>query len=311
MDDVLTIGIRFALYANLMLLFGVPLFAIYSLEGSERLNGRVLPLRAVILWLSVSAIGLSLLSIVAMTASMADVPLLEVDSTSVRMMIAETPMGQAWKVRIGALLITLSVAIVSGQRKRPTWLGVVSLGAAAALTSLAWTGHGAAGEGTDGTRQLVADIVHLLAAGAWLGALTALGLLLLRPLENMSGEHLRVAHRALNGFAVTGAIIVALVVVSGLVNSLILVGLEHLLSITSSLYGQLLLAKLALFAIMLGLAANNRYRLTPKFELAIRDGNPHTALFLLRRSLMLETGAAFAILALVAWLGTLQPPMGM
>ena len=169
MIDTLTIGIRFALYVNLMLLFGLPLFGLYALKGAERLHGNVLPFRALATWLSATGIALSVLSIIAMTASMAGVTLLEVDRASVSMMISETPMGQAWAVRMAALSTTLTIATVMGQRKAPAWLMLVSLGSATALASLAWTGHGAASEGVAGTRHLIADIVHLLAAGAWIG----------------------------------------------------------------------------------------------------------------------------------------------
>ncbi|MFT6568809.1 MAG: putative copper resistance protein D, partial [Sphingomonas echinoides] len=72
-------------------------------------------------------------------------------------------------------------------------------------------------------------------------------------------------------------------------------------------YGQLLLAKLALFALMLGLAALNRFRLTPRFEASIAASDHRGALGALRRSLGAETGCIIAILALVAWLGTLEP----
>ena len=41
---------------------------------------------------------------------------------------------------------------------------------ATALASLSWNGHAAAGDGFGGTMRLVAGIVHLLAAGAWVGA---------------------------------------------------------------------------------------------------------------------------------------------
>jgi copper resistance protein D len=41
MTDQLNIGIRFALYANLMLLFGLPLFERYALKGPERLQNAV------------------------------------------------------------------------------------------------------------------------------------------------------------------------------------------------------------------------------------------------------------------------------
>ncbi len=311
MIDTLTIGIRFALYVNLMLLFGLPLFGLYGLKGPERLRGNVLPFRLMTIWLSATAILLSVLSIVAMTASMAGVELLEVDRASVEMMIYETPMGNAWAARIGALLMSFTIAIVMGGRKTPLWLALVSISAAGALASLAWTGHGAASDGIAGTRHLIADIVHLLAAGAWFGALVALGALLFRPARSMSKDHIRLTHRALEGFSLIGGLIVALIVLSGLVNSWMLVGPEHLLSMRSTLYGQLLIAKLLLFGGMLGLAAANRFRLTPAFGNAITGGGTLPAISQLRVSVICETSAALIILGLVAWLGTLEPPMSM
>ena len=311
MIDTLTIGIRFALYVNLMLLFGLPLFGLYGLKGGERLHSNVLPLRALAIWLSATGIALSVLSIFAMTAAMAGVALLEVDRASVSMMISETPMGRAWVVRMAALFATLIVALAMGRGKTPTWLVLVSLGSAGALASLAWTGHGAASEGVAGTRHLIADIVHLLASGAWIGALAALGALLFRPARSMSKEHIRLTHRALEGFSLIGTAIVALIVVSGLLNSWILVGPEHLLSMGATLYGQLLIAKLALFGGMLGLAAANRFHLTPAFDRAITGGGTLATISRLRLSMICETGAALAILGLVAWLGTLEPPMSM
>lgn len=311
MIDTLTIGIRFALYVNLMLLFGLPLFGLYGLKSAERLRSNVLPLRAIVIGLSATGIALSVLSIFAMTASMAGVALLEVDRASVSMMISETPMGQAWVVRMAALFATLILAIATGRGKAATWLVLVSSGSAGALASLAWTGHGAASEGVAGTRQLVADIVHLLASGAWIGALVALGALLFRPARSMSDDHIRLTHRALEGFSGIGTVIVVLIVVSGLLNSWMLVGPEHLLSMQSTLYGQLLTAKLALFGIMLVLAAANRFRLTPAFNRAITGGGTLPAICRLRLSMIYETSAALVILGLVAWLGTLEPPMSM
>ena len=294
-----------------MLLFGLPLFGLYGLKGGERLHGNVLPLRALAIWLSATGIALSVLSIFAMTAAMAGVALLAIDRASVSMMIAETPMGRAWAVRMAALFGTLIIGIAMGRRKTPTWLVLVSLGSATALASLAWTGHGAASEGVAGTRHLIADIVHLLASGAWIGALAALGALLFRPARAMSDDHIRLTHRALEGFSLIGTAIVALIVVSGLLNSWILVGPEHLLSMGATLYGQLLIAKLALFGGMLGLAAANRFHLTPAFDHAITGGGTLPAISRLRLSMICETGAALAILGLVAWLGTLAPPMSM
>ena len=87
-----------------------------------------------------------------------------------------------------------------------------------------------------------------------------------------------------------------------------MVGVDHLVSLPTALYGQLLIAKLTLFAIMLGLASLNRFRLTPAFERSIADANHGRALNALRLSLGIEATSVVVILGLVAWLGTLAPP---
>ena len=94
-----------------------------------------------------------------------------------------------------------------------------------------------------------------------------------------------------------------------IINSLSLMGLPHPYALFASRYGQLLLIKLALFAAMLVLAGANRWRLTPALGAAIANGNPAPALRGLRQSLVLETSTVLTILAVVAWLGTLEPIM--
>lgn len=309
MADPLGIVIRFALYINLMVLFGLPLFALYALRGGQRFANAVLPVRAATIGTGMLALALSALSIVAMTASMAGVPLFDVDRASVTMMINETPMGVAWQVRLVALLLAVLAGVGLKGRAPLAWSAVIVGASATALATLAWTGHGAANEGVVGQTQLAADIVHLLASGAWLGALVALAALAFRWSAGMSIDEVRLVHRALERFSLVGSVIVGLIVITGLVNGYMLVGPANMLSLPSSLYGQLLIVKLALFAAMLALAAANRWRLTPALQRAIGDGNTAPAMRLLRRSVIVETVAAATILALVAWLGTLQPPM--
>ena len=308
MTDQLNIGIRLALYANLMLLFGLPLFGLYALSGAERLQNAILPLRALTAWLSVFGIAFSVLGVAAMTASMAGVGMFDVDTDSISVMIFETPMGNAWVVRMFAMLSTLIAAFsMMGSNGLPNSV-FVALGSGVALASLAWTGHGAAGEGSAGTAQLIADIIHLLSAGAWLGALAALMLMLFRNAKTMSQEYLRLTHRLLAGFSVAGTVIVTLVIGSGLVNGWVLVGPHNITTLRTTPYGQFLIAKLLLLAIMLVLAATNRFRLTPAFGRALHSGGTSAAVGKLRKSLALELGFFIIILGLVAWLGTLEPP---
>jgi putative copper resistance protein D len=123
----------------------------------------------------------------------------------------------------------------------------------------------------------------------------------------MTAEHLQLAHRALDGFATIGTIVVAILIVSGMANLLLVVGFGQLARLLGSRYGQLLLLKLAAFAAMLGLAASHRFRLVPAFERALAAEAHDAALGVLRKSLVVETLCAVLILALVAWLGMLEP----
>jgi putative copper resistance protein D len=97
-------------------------------------------------------------------------------------------------------------------------------------------------------------------------------------------------------------------VITGLINSWLLVGAANLAALVTTLYGLLLLAKLVLFAAMLGLASLNRFRITPAFQRSIAMADHDGTLVALRVSLAVETACLIGFLALVAWLGTLAPP---
>jgi putative copper resistance protein D len=61
---------------------------------------------------------------------------------------------------------------------------------------------------------------------------------------------------------------------------------------------------------MLALAASNRWRLTPRLQAALASsGAIGPALRALRASLFAETALAFLVLAIVAVLGILEPPV--
>ena len=300
MSDWPLIAVRFGVYATIAILFGLSAFGLYGLRRGER--GGALTLRGWLIASSIAGLALSTSWLLLMAASMADVPLWPVDRAAIDGLLSDSAIGTAWKVRVIALL----VAGLAATRTR--WLPVVAASSAVALASLAWTGHGSVGERMPGWGHLGADILHLIASSAWVGALLGLILLISRPIARIDRGHLDLTHRALHGFGAVGTIVVATIVVTGLVNSWFMVGIDNLASLPNTLYGQLLLAKLALFAVMLGLAALNRFRLTPAFERSIAAADHRGALGALRRSLAFETACVTVILALVAWLGTLAPP---
>lgn len=304
----LAVAVRFLLYLDLMVLFGLAAFSLHALRGGERVSGALLPLASLVAGTAFGGALLSLLGLAALAASLAGTGLFALDRETLDVLLLETSNGAAWQLRMAALAVAFVAAWPVRHRGTATaGAALATLAGGTALASLAWGGHGAAGEGASGWLRLGADIVHLLAAGIWVGALFAMLLLLLRPARKIDRTHLRVSHRVLAGFSSLGTLVVGALVVSGVVNLLGTTGLDGIAAFPAARYGQLLLAKLALFAAMFALAAGNRFRLVPRFERAMAAGDHAAALAALRRSLAMETACAVAILALVAWLGMLDP----
>jgi len=300
-DDALAILVRWALVADLMLLFGALLFAIYTAPGAVAKTGPTL--RSLMLVTAFVGILLSVLGILILAATLNGAALGDVDLASITMVVTATGAGTAFRVRIAALATAFALGLQN--RGSRVIASLTMLMGAIALSSLAWSGHGVMDDGPTGVIHLTADIVHLLAAGIWVGALGAL----LWQLLTANSDDAAASHSALAGFATFGTASVALVLASGLINSWLLVGPANLLSLGGSLYGQLLLIKLGLFAGMLALATLNRFRLAPALRAALTNGDVGLATQQLRLSLTLETLAAVTILGLVAWLGTLEPPV--
>ena len=294
------IAVRFGVYLTVGILFGLSVFGYTGLRLGER--GNALALRGWLIAGGAAGVALSACWLVLLASSMADVPVWPIDHAAVGAFLSAGAIGTAWKIRMATLLLAMLAAI----RNRDLLL--VVLASMVALATLAWTGHGSVDEGLIGWLHLGADILHLIASAAWVGALLGLVLLVMKPITRVDREHLDLTHRALHGFGTIGTIVVFTLVVTGFVNSWLLVGFANVLSLPTTLYGQLLIAKLLLFTAMLAFAALNRFRLTPAFEQSIAKADHRGALVHLRRSLTIETAFVVLILGLVAWLGTLAPP---
>jgi putative copper resistance protein D len=201
--------------------------------------------------------------------------------------LAGTRFGVLSIVRL-ILALALAAAVVSPALR---WLQLAA--AAALLGSLALIGHAGATPGAAGDLQLAADMVHLLAAGAWLGSLPGLALLLALPRPPKG-----LAAAATARFSILGMACAAALLATGIVNSCLLLGSPRDLVATS--YGRLLSLKLGLFVALLGVAAVNKFHLTPRLS---SSGARH----LLARNCWVETGLGAGIVFLVGALGTLPP----
>lgn len=282
MTDTGLIAARIAVYVAMMLAAGVPLYLL-TVRQPAALAGNACRMAGLA---ALGGLAASTWWALASVASMAAVPVAQLDLALVSSVLQATPLGTVLAIRLFAL-VAAAFAL---------WNNRTRAGAAAAslaLATCAWTGHAGGSEAGLGAAHRAGDVLHLLAAATWLGALT---LFLTAALRGDDRQGL-VVH--LSRFAATGSVIVLVLSLTGLANALIIAGWPP---DWNNGWFLVLAAKLALFAALLGLAATNRWRLTPALS-----HDPANNLMPLRLSLLAETAAALAVIALVGWLGTLSP----
>lgn len=305
MIEPAVIILRLTQYVGATVLTGSSLFLIYALPASGAAAAgrarwpRRLLVGAALLLGATALLGLGAQSVM-LSGSVAE----GVKPETLSAVVSGMDLGKAAIVRAVAALAA-ALLLVLLRPSRLTWIVTAALGLIA-TASLAWMGHGAVTEGALGLLHLASDILHAVAAAVWIGALMGFfGLLVARQRSVEANEAL---HGALHRFSGVGSTLVAVLVATGLINTWVLVGPDHLEALWTTSYGQLLSLKVALFMGMLALAAGNRFRLTPALGRANAAGSSDSALVALRRSIALEAMLGFAVLSLVAWFGTLAPP---
>ena len=277
-------------------------------------------LRVRLMWIVWIALATALVSgaawLVLLAAEIGDVTVVEAISQGWPwLVLTDTTFGNAWMVRLG---IAAPLAVLLAMRRyanplpsRDRIRGRVGtfilditcvLLAAAFAASLAWTGHAAGMEGLDGAIHLTSDALHLVAAGAWLGALWPLAILL--GIARRAGDpaSAAIACDATRRFSILGTVSVAAILATGVINTYEILGTEAL-SLDAD-YNRLLLAKIGLFLGMVAIAAVNRQCLTPRLPDDHGDGR---AMRQLQWNSLTETGLGLLILAIVAALGRMTP----
>jgi putative copper resistance protein D len=300
--EVGLISARFLHLAALMVLFGLAIFPVYSWPSdAEAAPARVIRLQRALKFCAlfglVSAFAWGWFAI----AGMIGVMMAAADPENLLTVLRETSFGQVWvaHLALGGVLLALLMGCSSEH-----W--TIAFLAGLLLASLALVGHTQTSDGVLWVVHVSADGAHLLAAGAWLGGLLALGYVLMLARRFPSAENTTYAVAALVRFSGMGYAAVAVLIGSGLVNAWVLVGPPTRLLTTP--YGQLLSVKVCLLASMLALAAQNRVRLVPALQRSRESCLPAAALLqALRRNVIGEQILGLAIVLIVAWLGTLPP----
>lgn len=236
-------------------------------------------------------VGSGALWLALIASHILDVPLAEVfDNGGLAAVAMDTSFGRVACLRLGLAVGAGGLLLWQG----PGWpaSGAVTV----LVAAIALTGHAGAGTGAAGLFHMFSDVVHLIAAGVWLGALPALAWLLMQSRTEPALDAL--TSEVTRRFGTVALIAVAALLVSGIVNTAILVGWSA--DAFATTYARTLTLKVALFAAMLVLAAFNRLRLTPALP------RP-SALSALVATVLAETALGLGILLLVGLLGTLPP----
>ena len=234
-------------------------------------------------------------------ASMNELSLKDAFSTTAwQSVLFETQFGRAWGLRLGliAVAFVLVASALAQIQARRALIVVLWLASVVLLVSPAWISHAATA--TVQPFGVLGDMIHLCAAGLWIGGLVPLTIFLTRVRASFSlGEMLP---GVLRRFSTLSLCCVSVLVVSGISNSWLLVGSVYALFTTD--YGRLLLVKLTSFAILVGFGARNRFLVNAKVQKAGADPD---LLAQLRRNVLCEAYLGVAVVVIVACLGVTPP----
>lgn len=238
------------------------------------------------------AIGASLVAIGAVldvTAVLERVTRGRYDAEVLLQYLSTTRHGQASALRVVLALVAIAWGLRTLVGRAHVDRAAFGAFALAWLASAAWVGH----SGAMGLGGAIASLLHLVAVVAWVGVLSWLAWLPVWP----DGAQLA---RAVTWVGRVGLAAVSVLTVTGVVMARL--HLDPPSAIASSSYGAALIAKLALVAAVVAIAALNRFRRVPAF--ARGDRGP------LLRSVRLESALLAAVVLATAVLATRPPVHG-
>jgi putative copper resistance protein D len=228
------------------------------------------------------------------------------DSTLLTTVLTQTQFGQLWIGRaiVGAVLgpILLLLWRRPSAASRSTLITTALSLSVLLLLSLAWAGHASSGSSYRAL-HLSADVLHLALGAVWPVGLVPLLLFLKTAAADNEPAEFERAVITLKNFSRASLAAVLLLFLTGFVNAWL--AFPSFASLFISTYGQLLLAKVALFLGMIVLGARNRFVLLPGLHATLSSRSTFAKL---RTAVLLESLLAAIVLLIVGLMGITAPP---
>jgi copper transport protein len=240
--------------------------------------------------------------------------------------VSSTRPVEAWTLRIVVWLALGGVLAVALRPRRVPALRRTVLGATGAAvgpapsrvqllvfgalaTGLALTAPLAGHTGEHDPRALLicTDTMHVLCMSAWLGGVVMLLIVLGLAARRLAGpDRTRLMAAVVGRFSMLARFAVAILLLTGIAQSIVLVGS---LSALDTDYGLLVLAKVLLLGLLIVLGGVNQRWVLPRLRLLAAGGEqPGRAAAVLRRSVALEVGFALVVIAVTSVLVATEPP---
>jgi copper transport protein len=217
--------------------------------------------------------------------------------------------GTVWQMELSAALLALVVFAIA-RRSESGSTGVWLLAAIAAIVLgavSAFSGHAIAAPQYRNT-SVALDVIHVLAAGSWLGGLCAVAVVgvpaaLSVGSANDGAGQVPLIARVVNAFSPVALTCAGAVVITGVLAAKMHIG--SFAALFGSSYGKTLLIKLAFVLLVVAGGAFNWLRM--RNALSRQSGN--AAINAFRRSAWFELSAGILVIAATAVLVATQPPV--
>jgi copper transport protein len=282
---ILAVAVTRALFLVALLTSTGGILALASVAGfggeAVRRTRRILVLAAA------AALALSVLLLGVAGCNLAGTSLAGLASATAWRVVSTSSLAKSLAVAVAGLVLIL-VALPRLGRNRLVALA----GSVIAMASFALTGHAA----TAAPPWLMRGAVplHALCAAFWLGALPLL-------IAAVRAGPAADAHRLVARFSAQAVIVVVVILLLGLAIALVQIG--HVAMLWQTPYGIVLMGKLAAVALLLAVAAHNKWHAAP-----LLAGGGASARRVFLRAIAAEYVLFAAIVGFTAALGQIEPP---